>query len=174
IRLCHQPPIPNMSRARSRIASLACRSPIPAAIRPRVSTSANSSAALACASSSRATRTSSSSTSSATPWTLAGGLVSRHYLEREPVRLVADRHPAPLRELVPAALRAKAGTVPRGAGPAERGVRVVVERLVVDVHDAGVQLISHGPPAVARAGLDRGHQPVLGVVRDGDGLAVVL
>src|ERR1700722_11230895 len=105
MRLCHQRPTPNISAARSRISTLACRSPTPGAIRPHVSTSANNSAALALASSSRATRVSSSSTSSATTRTLGGGTDPHHWSVREPVGLIADRHPAPLGELVPAAIQ---------------------------------------------------------------------
>ena len=62
IRLCQCRLTPNISAARSRIASLASTSRTPGAMMPRGSTAANSSAALACASSSRAARTSSSST----------------------------------------------------------------------------------------------------------------
>src|SRR3984885_46290 len=94
--------------------------------------------------------------------------------EREAVRLVADGDPAPLGELVPAALRPEPGAVARGAGAAERGVRVIVQCLVVDVHDAGVELVRHGPATVAGTGLDGRDQAVLGVVRDRDRLGVVL
>jgi len=47
--------------------------------------------------------------------------------------------PLPLGELIPAALRAEPAAVAGRTGAAERRVRVVVQRLVVDVHDAGVQ-----------------------------------
>jgi hypothetical protein len=56
------------------------------------------------------------------------------------VRLVADGDPAPLGELVPAALRSEPGAVTRGTGVAERGVPVVVQPLIADVHNAGVEL----------------------------------
>src|SRR6266568_8223683 len=62
IRLCQCRLTPNMSAARSRIASLASVSRTPGAMMPRGSMAANRSAALACASSSRAERTPSSST----------------------------------------------------------------------------------------------------------------
>src|SRR5258705_8683982 len=62
IRLCQCRLTPNISAARSRIASLASISRTPGAMMPRGSMAANSSAALACASSSRAERTPSSST----------------------------------------------------------------------------------------------------------------
>src|SRR5580704_8772388 len=62
IRLCQCRLTPNISAARSRIASLASISRTPGAMMPRGSMAANSSAALACASRSRAERTPSSST----------------------------------------------------------------------------------------------------------------
>src|SRR5258707_7516745 len=62
IRLCQCRLTPNISAARSRIASLASVSRTPRAMMPRGSMAANSSAALACASSSRTERTPSSST----------------------------------------------------------------------------------------------------------------
>src|SRR5580698_10249926 len=59
--------------------------------------------------------------------------------EREAVGLRPRGDPLPLGELVPAALRAEPAAVNRGTGAAERRVRVVVQRLVVDMHDAGAQ-----------------------------------
>src|ERR1700684_915566 len=73
--------------------------------------------------------------------------------EGKGVRLVAEGQPLPLGELIPAALRPKPRAVPRRPGAAERRVRVVVERLVVDVHDAGPQLVGQGAAALAGPGL---------------------
>ena len=61
IRLCQCRSTPNMSAARSRMASLAWTSVTPGRMMPRVPISANSCAALSCASSSLVARTSSSS-----------------------------------------------------------------------------------------------------------------
>src|ERR1700735_556317 len=93
--------------------------------------------------------------------------------ERESVRLVAHREPLPLGELIPAALRPEPRSVPGSPRSPEGGERIVVQCLVVDVHDASRQLIGDGAPARSGSGLDGGDQPVLGVVRHGNGLRLV-
>jgi hypothetical protein len=80
------------------------------------------------------------------------------------VRFFVSGDPLPLRELVPAALRAVPAPVPGRPDSAEGCEGVVVQRLVVDVHDACAQAPGDLVTTPERAGLNRGDESVLGVV----------
>src|SRR5580700_4067553 len=62
--------------------------------------------------------------------------------ERIAARLILDRHPLPLRELLPVGRTADSGAVARGADAAERYVRLVGDGLVVDVQKPNIESIS--------------------------------
>src|SRR5262245_52192834 len=78
-------------------------------------------------------------------------------------------YPARLGELVDAGAPAVAAeAAPPNA--AERHVRLVVDRAVVDVRHAGVEAPRDRETTLLVARHDAGREAVLGVVRDGDGL----
>lgn len=68
--------------------------------------------------------------------------------EREWVSVVADGEPLPLGELVPTALGTESCTIARGAGSTERGIRVVVQGLVVDVDNSCGQAVCEVPAPI--------------------------
>src|SRR5262245_56338134 len=80
-----------------------------------------------------------------------------------------ERYPAHLGELVDAGASAVAA---EAAPPnsAERHVRLIVDRAVVDVRHAGIEAPRDRETPLLVARDDAGREPVLGVVRDRDGL----
>src|SRR5690606_24852076 len=76
-----------------------------------------------------------------------------------------ERNPAQLRELLDAGPPAVA-TEPARSDAAERHVRLIVDRAVVDVRHAGVQPPRDREPALLVSRDDAGRQSVLGVVRE--------
>ena len=87
------------------------------------------------------------------------------YGMRERLRVVADRHPLPLGELVPVRRAAEPAAVARDAHAAERDDRLVVDGLVVDVDHAAPDPLREREPARDRARVDGAREPVLAVVR---------
>src|SRR6476659_7683678 len=67
--------------------------------------------------------------------------------------LILDGHPLPLGELFPVGRTADPGAVARCASAAERHVRLVAHRLIVDVQEAGPKPVADGQ----RAGYGRGN-----------------
>src|SRR5580704_19237080 len=69
------------------------------------------------------------------------------FSERVGVRLLLDGHPLPLSEFVPVGRAADARAVAGCARAAERHMRLVGDSLVVDVKQAGVELVADGDGA---------------------------
>src|SRR5262249_48718594 len=69
--------------------------------------------------------------------------------ERIWIGLVLDRHPLPVRELLPVGRTADARAVAGRAGAAERDVRLVGHRLVVDVEQTRAQPVAERERAAA-------------------------
>src|SRR6516165_1888267 len=103
--------------------------------------------------------TSPSSTSSRTASESATSSAIGASLEREGMpRPALDGHPAQLRELVDHSLPAE--PAPTGVlDAAERHLGLVADRLVVDVHDAGVELQRHLEAAILVAGEEARREP---------------
>src|SRR5215210_8643569 len=94
--------------------------------------------------------------------------------ERERLRLLARGHPLPLGPQLEVRDAAEVAAVARLAEAAERSGWLLVDRAVVDVDHAGMELLGDRGRAPLRAGLHRRDEPVVGLVRELDGLVVVL
>src|SRR5262245_60367938 len=92
--------------------------------------------------------------------------------ERIWIGLVLDRHPLPVRELLPVGRTADARAVAGRTGPAERNVRLVGHRLVVDVEQARAQPVAERERAADRLREHAGGQAVLVAVGELDRLVL--
>src|SRR5271166_6364258 len=93
-------------------------------------------------------------------------------LERVGARLLLDGHPLPMGERLPIGATADSRPIAGRADAAERDMRLVGDRLVVDVQKAGVQPIADGDGAPEVRGEHAGREPVLTVVGERDRLVV--
>src|SRR5215210_1177493 len=106
--------------------------------------------------------------------TVAPGAAARAISEGERLRLLARGHPLPLGPQVEVRDAAEVAAVARGAEAAERRGRLLVDRAVVHVDHAGVELLGDRGRAPLRARLHRRDEPVVRLVRELDRLGVVL
>src|SRR5271165_24811 len=92
--------------------------------------------------------------------------------ERIAARLILDRHPLPLRELLPVGGTADPRAVARGAHAAERNVRFISDGLVVDLQKAGVEPVADCDRASDVGREHARRQAVFAPVGEGDRLVL--